>query len=241
MVYVKTDGGGYCIDSRLATQAEYASFLAKGPQFAPPSLKNCKAAAIEPLHQKINSDGPNMYSCDHTSYTPDATPSYPVVCVNECSAAAFCASLGKRLCGMIDDPTRAYIDQDDPNAKELFAKPGELDFACTAGDAAKKFPSARAAAPGACLSVSPPSDAPVAEELRDVEAPNECRGDAPPFDEVFDVAGLSQWRLPWYSGTASNGVQYQAYASGRGGCGGEWDSFWVQRTAVRCCATPVAP
>jgi sulfatase modifying factor 1 len=81
--------GGYSIDATEVTQGQYASWLATSPALPDPSDATC---------------GWNQ------SYEPDAKcflgsdphgAEYPVVCVDWCDAHAYCAGVGKRLCGKI--------------------------------------------------------------------------------------------------------------------------------------------
>ena len=77
--------GAYCVDATEVTQAEYQQFLDSRPA---PGTGLCS----------WNADYQPTVSC---SFSPTTTGRSPVVCVDWCDAAAYCAWAGKRLCGAI--------------------------------------------------------------------------------------------------------------------------------------------
>ncbi len=76
------EAGGFCIDAREASRAEYAEFLADGP-VSPPEQYCAWNASYEPT-EGLNDAG-----------------DMPVVGVDYCDARAYCKWAGKRLCGKI--------------------------------------------------------------------------------------------------------------------------------------------
>lgn len=85
MVHVpKKDGGTYCVDATEVTNDDYAKFLATKPD-----------AKSQPMHCAWNADLSPM----GWSGVPSGKEKLPVVNVNWCDAAAYCAYAGKRLCG----------------------------------------------------------------------------------------------------------------------------------------------
>jgi formylglycine-generating enzyme required for sulfatase activity len=81
------DGTRFCIDRTEVTQGAYATFLAK-KQF--PVQDGCA---------KNTSYQPDEPGCDGGTFDPTGRGAFPVVCVDHCDAATYCAARGKRLCG----------------------------------------------------------------------------------------------------------------------------------------------
>ncbi len=98
MVEVPTgdEGDFFCMDSTEVTQAQYAEFVASGPD-----------VGAQPFECADNTD----FAADAPSDIPDA----PVVNVDWCDARAYCESVGKHLCGArmgttIDDNDEDSLD-----------------------------------------------------------------------------------------------------------------------------------
>lgn len=85
MQLIPAGGEAYCIDSTEVTQSRYQAFLSAGPD---PGMQIAACTGNSSF----------MPTCN---FTPVPTPSKPVVCVDWCDAYAFCALVGKRLCGKI--------------------------------------------------------------------------------------------------------------------------------------------
>ena len=90
---------GYCIDSTEVTIGQYQAWLGKSP---------------------TTSNQISVCASWNTSYTPNTgclnsqwaclDANCPQVCVNWCDAYAYCAAVGKRLCGKIGGGSNGYND-----------------------------------------------------------------------------------------------------------------------------------
>lgn len=111
---VKVQNADYCVDATETTNEQYASFLSAGPGKLPA--------------------GCNWKS----DFTPagawpaaEADAKKPVVYVDWCDAAAYCGSIGKRLCGRVGGGAAAPAMATNPDASEWFdacSKGGALEY-----------------------------------------------------------------------------------------------------------------
>jgi formylglycine-generating enzyme required for sulfatase activity len=124
----------YCIDSTEVTRSQYATWLATAPALPPSNDELCGWKS---------------------SYAPDTScqagplvcqgadcGNHPQVCVDWCDASAYCAGVGKRLCG-------AIIGGPVPFGQYPNASVSQWDNACTSHDA-NQFPYAGAFDATAC-------------------------------------------------------------------------------------------
>ena len=102
--------GGYAIDATEVTRDQYAAWLATNP-----------STQGQPSYCSWNADF--TPSCE---WPPGANGNHPVVCVDWCDAYAYCAAVGKRLCGKIGGGANAYMDYDDATKSQWYN-------ACTSG------------------------------------------------------------------------------------------------------------
>jgi formylglycine-generating enzyme required for sulfatase activity len=164
MVAVKTKASpvAYCIDSTEVARTQYAAFLATSPQLnqAPP----CDA---------------NMSFTPTTDWPPKSSEkNLPVVGVDFCDAAAYCAWAGKRLCGAIGGGGTDLPGADDPASSQWMN-------ACSAGGTIK-YPYGDAYGPQTCngldFGMSSPGKVPAAAT---------CVGGVP---GLFDMSGnVREW------------------------------------------------
>ncbi|MBI2391242.1 MAG: SUMF1/EgtB/PvdO family nonheme iron enzyme [Deltaproteobacteria bacterium] len=84
-VSIPTTGGSYCIDATEVTNAQYGAFLAKADVCAQPSFCAWNTSFVPASAWPA----------------PSEKASHPVTYVDWCDAYAYCASVGKRLCGRI--------------------------------------------------------------------------------------------------------------------------------------------
>ncbi|MDI1437546.1 formylglycine-generating enzyme family protein [Polyangium sorediatum] len=110
MVLVEGPEGPYCIDATEVTSLQYSLWLVKLP--APDTQ--------DPLCGWKNSYIPRSSgnSCNSTHYDPITKPNHPVACVDWCDARAFCAGVGKRLCGAFGDQPLGYDEFNDSTKSE---------------------------------------------------------------------------------------------------------------------------
>ncbi len=108
---VLPDGGSFSIDSTEVTQSEYAKFL---------------------LSKAGDTTGQVPLCVSNTTYLPDkgwspqTTPSRPVVGVDWCDARAYCAWAGKHLCRGISKVPLTLLDSLNPSKSQWM-------YACTKG------------------------------------------------------------------------------------------------------------
>jgi len=120
--------GDACVDSTEVTRAQYAAWLAT----APPSMGQ---AAVCSWNTSFDPDSTCMAKSEVCQTDCD---DHPQVCVDWCDARAYCASVGKRLCGAY--PKVVAWDYDDK---------AELAEACNAGTN-ELYPYGAAVSPSTC-------------------------------------------------------------------------------------------
>jgi formylglycine-generating enzyme required for sulfatase activity len=162
MVNVPTNGGGsYCVDADEVTIAGYNTFLMSNPST---SLLPASCAG-------------------NTVFTPSlpldlGKPTYPVTSVDWCDAYAYCAHLGRHLCGRIGrGPVLAPIDVNDANKSEWFN-------ACSRGGT-QSYPYGNAYVQGTCVDKNAPN------AVRAVGSATACVGG---YAGLHDMSGnIQEW------------------------------------------------
>lgn len=164
---------GFCIDRTEVTQGQYRSWLETNPSTA---------------------SQPSVCSWN-TSFLPDAvcatgSPStcqgaacadLPQACVDWCDAYAYCAAVGKRLCGKIGGGSNVYADYANATLSQWYA-------ACTS-DGAYAYPYGNTYEPTACNGVDDGI-----ERASVVGSLPGCRSPLDRFNGVYDLSGnLWEW------------------------------------------------
>ena len=160
----------YCIDSTEVTQAQYQAWLDTSPPI---------------------SDQPSFCSSWNSSYvptcnwTPATTANYPVVCVDWCDAYAYCAGVGKRLCGKIGGGSNGYNDYAN-------ASLGQWDSACTS-NGLNKYPYGNTHQATYCNGNDYWGSA-IAEKALPVGSLSTCQSSVAGYMGVYDLSGnVSEW------------------------------------------------
>jgi sulfatase modifying factor 1 len=107
--------GGYAIDATEVTRDQYAAWLATNP-----------STSGQPSYCSWNDDF--TPGCE---WPPGVKGNHPVVCVDWCDAYAYCAAVGKRLCGKIGGGANAYKDYDDATKSQWYnvcSSGGQKDY-----------------------------------------------------------------------------------------------------------------
>jgi hypothetical protein len=161
---------GFSIDSTEVTQGQYEAWLGTGPQ---------------------TSSQPGVCTPWNTSYQPSCEwfpatkPNRPVVCVDWCDASAYCAGVGKRLCGKIGGGSTdgsEYADQSKNQWYHACSSAGQNDYVY--GDTFQ---------PTTCWGTASSGG-----ELHDVATSPSCQSQAAGYEGVFDLTGNA---YEWEDGT----------------------------------------
>jgi formylglycine-generating enzyme required for sulfatase activity len=119
MVMVRVPAG-FCVDTTEVTRAQYAAWLARAPSTTDQPATCAFNTSFEPGIQCLLAE----YVCAGV-----ACDNHPQVCIDWCDARAYCAGVGKRLCGKIGGGSLGRT------AAALSAAQSEWMHACTVGGA----------------------------------------------------------------------------------------------------------
>jgi formylglycine-generating enzyme required for sulfatase activity len=168
------DLGAFCIDATEVTKRQYQVFL--DAKVGVSSDPNCAWNSNYAPRAGDSCDGEEDLTKD---------PDHPVVCVDWCDAATYCAWAGKRICGAIAGGPEPYKDptvMNDASKSQWFA-------ACAGGSsAARKYPYGDSYQP-VC------NDLASGGAVKNVGSMPACHGPAgTPQAAVFDMSGnVYEW------------------------------------------------
>jgi len=163
-VDVVRDGGAYCIDAFEVTNAEFNVFLQT-------------ADSLTPLPSRL---APPVCASPGVGRRPDveadpAKANRPAEAMGWCFAYAYCAWVGKRLCGKIGGSESVAR-----NSGEIDLQ-NQWDYACASGAIGSAYPYGALYDASTCNTET--------HVLADVDANPTCHGQGAPFDRIFDMSG----------------------------------------------------
>jgi formylglycine-generating enzyme len=214
-------GGHFCIDSREATNEQYAAFLASGlrPTLHPACSEVADYTPMDLWPPQADSMG------------------YPVVAITWCQAQAFCLANGKRLCG--EEGTGLVREYKDGMFPWDWEEAGEMYLACSHGGT-QSYAYGNELEPGRCndnTGMALPSG-----------SESSCEGGYP---GIFFLQGnVHEWEGACNFEMGENAFQscsMRGIVVDGSGCGssgspflhGEGVNDWSPFLGVRCCADTV--
>jgi len=214
---------GYCIDSTEVTQGQYQVWLNTNPSTS----------------EQISVCSWNTSFIPTCNWTPTSTADYPVECVDWCDAYAYCAGVGKRLCGKIGGGSNGYNEYANATLSQWYA-------ACTSNGtySSSGYPYGNTYQATYCNGYEAEKGAAVA-----VGTMAQCQSTVSGYAGVYDLSGnVGEWEDSCNSTTDDQSdscrLRGGAFNSGRGSdgldCG--YDFTGVTRGArvpgvgFRCCS-----
>jgi len=152
---------GYCVDSTEVTIRQYQAWLDTNPS----SSEQDSVCSWNTTFTPINGWPPTSTDLD-----------YPVVFVNWCDAYAYCAAVGKRLCGKIGGGPSGYDDYASATLSQWYA-------ACSA-DSANAYPYGNTYLVNTCNGYEAGRGA-----VLSVQSMTTCQSSVAGYTGVYDMSG----------------------------------------------------
>jgi formylglycine-generating enzyme len=236
--------GGFCIDRMEVTWDQYNAWLATNPSpvgGAPCSWKTTH----QPVPECMAGEGTYYEETPaHTINYDDWDPPYvdgpaPVACVDWCDAKAYCAAVGKRLCGKMGGGDGDYGYFDDQTQSEW-------QNACASGSANNYFTYGGSGYADANASACNSYELGFGRATTTSASPN-CQSSVNGYEGVFDLNG-NVWE--WENACIADVQDDLEYCRARGGSfssnadsnacgqddGGMLRFFAFSNVGFRCCA-----
>jgi formylglycine-generating enzyme len=217
------DLGQFHIDSTEVTQAQFAAFVATSPSLAFLPASCAYKTAF----------GPSA-ACAASLSTDN--PDQPVVCVDWCDAAAYCAWARKRLCGHVGGGALVFSDY-------TVASASQWQQACTS-NGSHAYPYGDAYSAGSCNIADADGGF---SSLGNVKSTSGCHAPSAPWNQVYDLSGnAAEWEDSCNATTGPND-----FCRARGGsyfsspdqsrCGADFSAprnTTSPTIGFRCCSNP---
>lgn len=213
LVWVPGPGGGtFGIDSTEVTRDQYQAWLATAPSTGGQST-TCSA----------NTDF--TPTCE---WPPGTKGGHPVVCVDWCDAYAYCAAVGKRLCGKIGGGAVPLADNKDPAQSQWYA-------ACSSGGT-NDYPYGDTYNATHCHGGDTGTTVPVASLPK-------CQSSTAGYAGVYDLSGnVGEWIDSCSFGCTILGGAYGNFAPETflrcDGAGSSHPTTASSKRGFRCCSDP---
>jgi formylglycine-generating enzyme required for sulfatase activity len=215
------DAGSFCIDSSEVTNAQYAVFWA------------AKGGGTDVRDQPSFCSWNQSFTPQSGWPFPQNRASYPVVFVDWCDAYAYCAWVGKRLCGKHDAGAADYAEFANAANDQWF-------YACSRGGT-RAYPYGNEYDAATCNGYD-------SKEAGTIEQPGTYASCLGGYDGLLDMSGnVREWEdsCNAYAGANDNCRVRGGAASEIGGaslrCGFDAfraRSFLSSHTGFRCCSKP---
>ncbi len=200
---------GFGIDATEVTRAQYEAWLNTNPSTSGQPSMCWKKSDFVP-----ETSGED-FGCTNAIWPPGANGDLPVVCVDWCDANAYCAGVGKRLCGKIGGGGNDYGDDANAAASQWFA-------ACSSGGQ-NGFTYGNTLQPQTCNGADNTLSGGSNGRVLPVASLDGCHAPAGGYAGVYDMSGNA---AEWEDSCEPSGASYSCRV--RGG------SFLSYSTDTRC-------